>query len=57
MSARQYEVLVWTPSGVTPTIVSANNQQEAIALVRSMYAALIAKDRRYSVQTYAKLLS
>lgn len=56
MSSRQYEVWVWTPSGQVPVIVAANNQQEAIALVTSMYAALIAEDKRYSVQTYAKPL-
>jgi len=51
-----YQVMVWTPSGQTPVVVSANNQQEAIALVKSMYAALLAEDKRYSVQTYAKPL-
>jgi len=56
MSAREYEVVVWTPSGQVPVRVTANHQQEAIALVKSMYAHLIAKDSRYSVQTYAKPL-
>jgi hypothetical protein len=52
----RFEVMVWTPSGQTPVIVHANHQQEAIKLVRSMYASLIAEDSRYSVQTYAKQL-
>jgi hypothetical protein len=56
MSARQYQVMVWTPSGQVPVIVMANHQQDAIALVRSMYASLLAEDARYSVQTYAKPL-
>ena len=54
MSAQRYEVVVWTPSGQTPVIVTANHQQEAIKLVRSMYASLIAEDSRYSVQTHAR---
>lgn len=52
MSARQFEVRVWTPSGVVPVVVTANNQQEAHALVSGMYAALIANDPRYSVADY-----
>ena len=52
----RFEVMVWTPSGQTPVIVHANHQQEAIKLVRSMYAALIAENKGYSVQTYAKPL-
>jgi len=56
MAAQQYEVIVWTPSGQTPVIVTANHQQDAIALVRSMYMALIIEDNRYSVQTYARPL-
>jgi uncharacterized protein YchJ len=53
MAAQQYKVMVWTPSGQVPVIVAANHQQDAIAIVRSMYAALLAEDSRYSVQTYA----
>lgn len=56
MSARQYKVMVWTPNGQTPVIVTANNQHEALALVESMYAKLLAEDGRYSVQTYAEPL-
>lgn len=56
MSAQQYKVLVWTPSGVVPVIVFANNQHDAIDLVKSMYAALLAEDNRYSVQTHAQPL-
>jgi len=52
----RFQVMVWTPSGQTPVVVHANNQQEAIKLVRSMYAALLVSDKRYSVQTYAKPL-
>ncbi len=52
----RFEVIVFTPSGQTPVIVHANNQQEAIKLVRSMYASLLAEDRRYTVQTYARPL-
>jgi len=48
--------MVWTPNGQVPVIVTANHQQDAIALVRSMYASLIAKDSRYSVLTYAQPL-
>jgi len=56
MSVYQFEVIVWTPSGQVPVVVTANHQQEAIALVTSMYAALIETDSRYSVQTYARQL-
>lgn len=56
MSAQQFKVMVWTPSGQVPVIVTANHQQDAIALVRSMYAKLIAEDSRYSVQTHATQL-
>ena len=52
----RFEVIVWTPSGQTPVIVHANNQHEALKLVRSMYASLLAEDSRYSVQTYARPL-
>jgi len=56
MSSRQYEVKVQTPGGVVEVVVAAHNQQEALAVVRSMYASLLAADRRYHVCTYAKQL-
>lgn len=48
--------MVWTPNGQVPVIVTATHQQEAFELVSSMYAALIAKDSRYSILTYVEPL-
>lgn len=56
MSARQYEVKVQTPGGTVPVVVTANRQSEALDIVRSMYASLLATDNRYHVCTYAKPL-
>lgn len=54
--AKRFEVRVQTPGGTVSAIVFAANQHEALALVRSQYAALLTKDKRYHVITTAKCL-
>ena len=52
----RFRVIVYTPNGQTGVIVHASHQQEAVALVKSMYAALMVEDRRYVVKDYAEPL-
>jgi hypothetical protein len=54
--SKRFEVRVQTPGGTVSAIVFAMNQTEALDLVRSQYAALLAKDGRYHVVTSAKCL-
>ena len=54
--SKRFEVRVQTPGGTVSAIVFANNQHEALNLVRSQYASLLATDKRYHVITSAKCL-
>jgi hypothetical protein len=53
---KRFEVRVQTPGGTVSAVVFAANQHEALALVRSQYAALLVSDGRYNVIPSAKCL-